>query len=61
MGFYVVGGYAPPSAFNNQITASVQIYDPVSNTSSAGIPMPTPWASMVVGVINGKLYIAGGA
>ena len=59
--FYVVGGYAGPSAYNQQITASVHVYDPVSNTWSAGTPMPTPRASMVVGVIAGKLYITGGS
>ena len=58
--FYVFGGYAGPSAYNNQITGSVQIYDPVLNAWITGTPMPTARASMAVGVINGKLYIVGG-
>ena len=58
--FYVFGGYTGPSVYNQQITGSVQIYDPVLNTWSTGTPMPTPRAVMVVGVINGKIYIAGG-
>ena len=57
---YLFGGYVGPSAYNNQITASVQIYDPVLDTWSLGTPMPTARASMAVGVIDGKLYIVGG-
>jgi N-acetylneuraminic acid mutarotase len=58
--FYVLGGYVGPSAFDNTITAAVQIYDPVLNTWSMGTPMPTARANMVVGVINGKLVVASG-
>jgi len=58
--FYVVGGYVGPSAFNNQITAAVQIYDPVLNTWITGTPMPTARANMVIGVINGKLCVTSG-
>jgi len=58
--FYVVGGYVGPSAYNNQITAAVQIYDPVLNTWSTGTPMPTARANMVVGVISGKLCVTSG-
>ena len=58
--FYVIGGYVGPSAYDNQITAAVQIYDPASNTWSTGTPMPTVRANMVVGVINGKLYVTSG-
>lgn len=58
--FYVVGGYEGPSAFNNRITASVEIYDPVLNTWSAGTRMPTARANMVVGVIGNKLCVASG-
>jgi N-acetylneuraminic acid mutarotase len=58
--FYVVGGYEGPSAFNERITASVEIYDPVLNTWSAGTRMPTARANMVLGVIGGKLCVASG-
>jgi len=58
--FYVFGGYIGPSAFNQQITASVQIYDPVLNTWSLGTPMPAPRAGMAVGILNGKAYMIGG-
>lgn len=58
--FYVIGGYMGPSAFNNRITASVEIYDPVLNTWSAGTRMRTARANMVVGVIGGKLCVASG-
>ncbi len=58
--FYVFGGYVGPSAYNNTITASVQIYDPVSNTWALGTAMPAPRASMAVGVLNGKAYVIGG-
>jgi N-acetylneuraminic acid mutarotase len=58
--FYVLGGYVGPSAFNNTITAAVQIYDPVLNTWSMGTPLPAPRANMVVGVIKGKLCVASG-
>ena len=49
-----------PSAYDNQITADVKIYDPVLNTWSKGTRMPTARANMVVGVINGKLCVASG-
>ena len=58
--FYVVGGYEGPSAFNNRITASVEVYDPVLDTWSAGTRMPTARANMVVGVIGNKLCVASG-
>jgi len=58
--FYVLGGYVGPSAFDQTITAAVQVYDPVLNTWSAGTPLPAPRANMVVGVIKGKLLVASG-
>jgi N-acetylneuraminic acid mutarotase len=58
--FYVIGGYTGPSAYDNTITASVEIYDPVLNTWSIGTRMPTARANMVVGIINGKLCVASG-
>ena len=58
--FYVVGGYVGPSAYDNTITASVEIYDPVLNTWTPGTRMPTARANMVVGVINGRLCVASG-
>jgi len=58
--FYVLGGYVGPSAFNQIITADVQIYDPVLNTWSTGTPLPAPRAGMVVGILSGKLCVASG-
>jgi hypothetical protein len=58
--FYVFGGEVGPNSNNQQITGSVQIYDPVLNTWITGTSMPTPRQLMVVGVINGKIYIASG-
>lgn len=58
--FYVVGGFVGPSAFNQKITAGVQVYDPVVNAWSLVTRMPTPRANMVVGVINGRLCVTSG-
>jgi len=54
---YVVGG-------NNSISgilATVEAYDPVTDTWSTMDPMPTARWGIGAGVIDGKLYVAGGA
>jgi len=61
--FYVVGGGVRPAGGGVQpdpATASVFIYDPAGDAWKTGAPMPSPRASAVGGVINGKLYITGG-
>jgi hypothetical protein len=41
-------------------TNALEIYDPISNTWSSGLAMPTPRFGAASGVINGKLYVTGG-
>jgi len=56
---YVVGGIldipGPVTVFS-----TLEVYDPVSNTWTAKASMPAPRHSMAAGVIDGKLYVAGG-
>jgi len=52
---YVAGGAAPYSNI-----ALLQIYDPVSNTWSAGKSLPEPGAGMAATTLGGRLYVAGG-
>lgn len=57
--FYVVGG-----AFNSDarigVTNVLEVYDPATNTWTTKAPMPQARAEMATGVIDGKLYVAGG-
>lgn len=55
---YVVGGLI--NADGNTPTNAIRIYDPVANSWSFGAPMSIPRADMASGVIDGKLYVAGG-
>lgn len=56
---YVAGGTkdipGPVSVF-----ATVEVYDPVTDTWTAKASLPAPRHSMASGVIDGKLYLAGG-
>src|SRR5713226_9522485 len=56
---YVVGGCTNPSC--GGISAVLEMYDPGSNGWSSKASMPTARFDMAVGVINGKLYVAGGS
>jgi len=60
---YVVGGYSnagiiPPNT--SPYLATVEAYDPTTNTWTTKAPMPTPRENAVSGVVNGILYVAGG-
>ncbi len=39
----------------------LEVYDPATDTWSTGTPMPTARYGLGVGVIDGKLYVAGGS
>ena len=56
---YVVGGCVM-SDCRIGTTATLEIYDPVTNTWSNGTPMVTARFGAAAGVIAGKLYVAGG-
>jgi N-acetylneuraminic acid mutarotase len=52
---YMVGG------FNTGVLANLSAYDPVTKVWTTKSPMPQPrYAGNGAGVINGKLYVAGG-
>jgi hypothetical protein len=51
---YVVGGWIGGGL------ATLQVYNPATNTWMTKTPMPTPREEMAVGEINGLLYVAGG-
>jgi hypothetical protein len=57
---YVIGGCTVADCSN--ITGTVEVYDPNANSWSAKASMPsgTERYDAAVGVINGKLYVAGG-
>jgi N-acetylneuraminic acid mutarotase len=56
---YVVGGIMDiPGPFT--VFTTLEVYDPTSDTWTARAPLPTPLHSMASGVIDGKLYLAGG-
>jgi len=52
---YVVGGYN-----NSTELATLEVYNPATNTWATKAPMPTPRHQMAVGDIDGLLYVAGG-
>lgn len=53
---YVVGGNGGPSG----ATGAVEAYNPVTDTWAALAPIPNPVYQGAIGVIDGKLYVAGG-
>ncbi|MBI4324658.1 MAG: hypothetical protein HY674_05285 [Chloroflexi bacterium] len=57
--FYVIGGFQPGAAGGGD-RASVFEYDPVSNSWLTKTPMPSWRQASAVGVIGGKIYLAGG-
>ncbi|MBI3941612.1 MAG: helix-turn-helix domain-containing protein [Chloroflexi bacterium] len=52
---YTVGGLE-----KDQVTGKVGIFDPASNSWSAGTAKPTPVFRAGAGVIGGRIYVAGG-
>jgi len=50
-----VSGYLQPKAW-----VELDVYDPVTNTWSGRVPMPTARHGAVASVMDGKLYVAGG-
>jgi len=55
---YVVGGY-PTSGYSVPL-ADTQIYNPVTNTWSSGVALPTGTAQGVAAVVKNVLYVIGG-
>jgi N-acetylneuraminic acid mutarotase len=54
---YVLGGSYPYSNIAANLT---QVYDPDSDTWTAGTPMPTPRWALGVAIVNDELYAIGG-
>ena len=56
---YVFGGI---QSFEDEppVLASVEIYDPASNSWTSGADMPTPRVAMGVAALNGSIYTVGG-
>ncbi|MBI3971961.1 MAG: kelch-like protein [Chloroflexi bacterium] len=59
---YVIGGEISPTAFAAQDTFVNTVYalDPAMGEWSPRAPMPTARSAMAVGVIDGRIYVAGG-
>jgi N-acetylneuraminic acid mutarotase len=56
---YVAGGSTGGTGGGTEV-ASLQVYDPASDTWALRTPMPVANALTVSGVIDGKLYVTGG-
>lgn len=56
---YVVGGCVN-SDCRIGVTNALEVYDPVTNSWTSRAPLPTPRYGAATGVINGRLYVAGG-
>jgi len=60
--FYVAGGAVRAAGGGPApATADLYIYDPASDTWTSGAPMPSARDTAAGGVVNGKLYVTGGA
>ena len=60
--FYVAGGVKlPDSGFIFDVLDNLEAYDPVSNSWTTLAAMPTARSSAGAGVVNGILYVIGGA
>jgi N-acetylneuraminic acid mutarotase len=57
---YVTGGCCVYNSFPYPRFAETEAYDPVTNTWTTNAPIPLPVIGAATGVINGKLYVAGG-
>ena len=61
---YVISGYTPnqQGSIEDTLLNVTQIYDPATNNwTIAKTPIPIPVAYYVSGVIDGKIYVAGGS
>jgi N-acetylneuraminic acid mutarotase len=56
---YAVGGNSS-TAGSSPVVATVEAYDPTTNTWATKAPMPTARDGLALGVMNGKLYAIGG-
>ncbi len=52
---YLVGGYS-----ENALTSKTQVYNPINNSWTEGIPLSSPRADLALVVINDILYVIGG-
>lgn len=57
---YVVGGFAPLNPFTGIQVNTVDSYNPATDTWTSLASMPTARYQLAAGVINGKIYAAGG-
>jgi N-acetylneuraminic acid mutarotase len=57
---YVAGGCCVTFSFPYTRFNTLQVYDPIANTWTTKAPMPLAVYAAAAGVINGKLYVAGG-
>ena len=58
---YAVGGWNPDPTGTTLTLATLEAYDPTTDTWITKAPMPTPRAELAVAVANGILYAIGGA
>jgi N-acetylneuraminic acid mutarotase len=61
---YAIGGYYEegefPPLYYRYTLATVECYDPITDTWSTLADMPTPRYGLAAGVVNGKIYAIGG-
>src|ERR1044071_5718360 len=57
---YAVGGYKNRTCCPDPFIATVEAYDPLTDTWTSKASMPTARGDFGVGVINGVLYAVGG-
>jgi len=60
---YVIGGFQrnPANTLTGVAVGTVSVYDPVANSWSTRSSMPIFRAGAAIGVINGDIYVVGGA
>ncbi len=58
--FYLVGGWDELGSASTNITGTLDVYDPATDTWTTKAPMPTARQLLAAGVIGGKLYAVGG-
>jgi N-acetylneuraminic acid mutarotase len=57
---YVIGGRVLNADYSLRALATVDAYDPVTNTWTTRADMPTPRFGATAGVVNGVVYVIGG-